>query len=131
MFPRSYRTFILTRSWCRPVTVVVWWAALALGVLAVSPAAAAPGAAVQDTRLISASSHGLAANDGVSIRAATSAHGRYTAFVSTASNLTGRKVPGALEVYRHDQLTGATVLVSTAPGGLCPCTFRQTSSSAI
>ena len=45
-----------------------------------------------------------------------SAEGRYVAFTSTASGLTGA-TGGSRQVYWRDRLTGETRLVSAAPGG--------------
>ena len=64
--------------------------------------------------LVSQSSAGVPGTGGTSNAPSISADGRYIAFVSTA-NLTG--VTGKL-VYRHDRLTGQTILVSKNNSGI-------------
>ena len=77
-------------------------------------------AAVDETVLISrASGAGGAGGDGASLQPATSANGRYVAFVSSATNLSpegsGRRI------YLRDTVANTTTLVSrqtgTGPGG--------------
>src|SRR5215210_4048195 len=81
------------------------------GVVGSFPSAAAP--LVRTTRE-SVSSAGLPAA-GTVASGSLSANGRFVVFMSSASNLTG--VSGS-HVYRHDRITGATVLVSLAKNGL-------------
>ena len=55
--------------------------------------------------------------DGPSYDPAISRDGRYVAFVSQASNLIRRGGSRGPQVYLYDTTTGATTLVSQAPGG--------------
>jgi Tol biopolymer transport system component len=67
------------------------------------------------TLLASTDSFGHPANE-LSFEVGISANGRYVVFVSRATNL----VPGATlpyQIYRHDMLSGTTVLVSAASSG--------------
>jgi Tol biopolymer transport system component len=67
------------------------------------------------TELVSVSTTGVAANLS-SARPAISGNGRYIAFESFASTLSD--VDGSpLDVFRHDRVTGETVLVSVDGGG--------------
>ena len=80
------------------------------GTAAASIANALPG---QTTR-VSVDSAGVAANAG-STNGVLSADGRYVVFQSSATNLvTG--VSGT-QVYRHDRMSGVTLLVSVASTG--------------
>ncbi|MEU8981808.1 hypothetical protein [Streptomyces sp. NPDC048309] len=85
----------------------------------------APDAFVRDLRTgrverVGVATGGAQADRG-SQAVAISADGRYVVFVSTATNLVDRPVPGpdwAQDVYVHDRRTGRTELVSKAPGGV-------------
>jgi Tol biopolymer transport system component len=67
------------------------------------------------TSRVSVASHSGRQADGASNNAAISDDGRFVAFVSGASNLVPRGVPG---VYVHDLLTGVTELVSVSSDGV-------------
>lgn len=70
------------------------------------------------TRLVSVSSAGLQDADGVSDVPSISADGRFVVFRSTADNLVlPATTAGRSHIYRHDLLTGTTVLVSVDTGG--------------
>ena len=70
----------------------------------------------QTTR-VSVASNGAQA-DSHSYHTAISGDGRFVAFESVATNLVaGPPPPGSQQIYVHDVLTGATELVSQAPGG--------------
>jgi len=65
---------------------------------------------------VSVSSTGAQGNS-TSRRPQLSGDGRYVVFESTASNLVSDDTNGALDVFRHDCVTGETVRVSVATGG--------------
>ncbi len=68
------------------------------------------------TRRVSVGPGGAQAN-GSSHRPAVSAHGRYVAFSSFASNLVPGDTNGSFDVFVRDQLTHQTRRVSVGPGG--------------
>jgi Tol biopolymer transport system component len=70
----------------------------------------------QTTRRVSVSSTGTEANQ-PSQHGKISADGRYVAFESWATNLTGSDTNGALDVFVRDLTLGSTRLVSETPGG--------------
>ena len=55
--------------------------------------------------------------DGASQRPQLSGDGRYIVFESFATNLVAGDSNGAMDVFRHDRVTGETVRVSVATGG--------------
>ncbi len=65
------------------------------------------------TERVSVSSSGGQSN-GFSFTPEISADGRYVAFVSEATNLTGRDVEGSRDVFVHDRLAGTTRLVNVS-----------------
>jgi hypothetical protein len=69
------------------------------------------------TSQVDVSSAGVSA-DGVTGAGRLSGDGRYVLFGSDADNLTPGDTNGVGDVFRHDNLTGQTVLVSTAINGL-------------
>ncbi len=76
---------------------------------------------VRDTRLnttkrISRSVSGAEPN-GASYDPAISGNGRYVAFVSEASNLTGDAVRRGAQIYVHDLVSGATELITRTRAG--------------
>ncbi|MGH2491046.1 MAG: TolB family protein, partial [Candidatus Limnocylindria bacterium] len=78
-------------------------------------AAIADAFAGQTTR-VSVNSDGAAANMSTS-PGVLSADGRYVVFWSTATNLVAGVFTSGAHVYRHDRLTGLTVIVSVAMTG--------------
>jgi uncharacterized repeat protein (TIGR01451 family) len=68
------------------------------------------------TEEVSVSSSGKE-GQGLSSSPAISADGRYVAFDSTASNLVGGDRNGTTDVFRHDRVTGQTILVSVTSAG--------------
>ena len=68
------------------------------------------------TERVSVSSAGAEAN-GTSFTPAISADGRFVAFSSDATNLVGRDTNGAVDVFVHDRVTGATKRVSVSSTG--------------
>ena len=68
------------------------------------------------TRRISRSVSGAEPN-GASYDPAISGNGRYVAFVSEASNLTGEPVRRGAQIYVHDLLSGATELITRTRAG--------------
>src|SRR5205085_1316664 len=69
------------------------------------------------TERVSVGPHGAQAN-GSSFAPAISAHGRYVAFASAASNLVKGDTNGQFDVFVHDRLKGTTEWVSVGPGGV-------------
>lgn len=65
---------------------------------------------------VSRASGGVPA-DGSSTESEISGDGRYVVFASEATNLVAGDTNGVQDVFRHDLVTGETVLVSAAPGG--------------
>ena len=68
------------------------------------------------TVLVSVSGSGRQGNHD-SFAAAISAHGRYIAFLSWATNLVPGDTNGRLDVFRRDRSTGATIRVSVSSSG--------------
>src|SRR5437016_6896835 len=68
------------------------------------------------TERVSVSSAGAEAN-GTSFAPAIAADGRFVAFASDATNLVGRDTNGAVDIFVHDRVTGATKRVSVASTG--------------
>jgi Tol biopolymer transport system component len=91
-------------------------------VLAVSAASAVPAlaASVTDpgatTSLVSLANDGTQGN-GDSFAVAVSAHGRYVAFASAASNLVPGDTNGVQDIFLRDRLAGTTRLVSVSTTG--------------
>lgn len=69
------------------------------------------------TRLITTNRLGTSAN-GPSVQPALAAQGRYVAFCSGASDLVTNSMPASANVFRHDRLTGQTVLISLSTDNL-------------
>lgn len=67
------------------------------------------------TRISGAMGGGV--GNGMSVRPAISADGRYIVFDSAASNLVAGDTNARVDVFRHDRVTGVTVRVSVATGG--------------
>src|SRR5256712_1284680 len=95
----------------------VFGPAVALIIFSVTAAASIANALPGQTTRVSVDSAGVAANAG-STNGVLSADGRYVVFQSSATNL----VTGAsgTQVYRHDRMSGATLLVSVASAGTTP-----------
>ena len=92
----------------------VFGPAVALIIFSVTAAASIANALPGQTTRVSVDSAGVAANAG-STNGVLSADGRYVVFQSSATNLvTG--VSGT-QVYRHDRMSGVTLLVSVASTG--------------
>ncbi|WP_207462104.1 PD40 domain-containing protein [Azospirillum sp. SYSU D00513] len=68
------------------------------------------------TRQVSKAADGTQAN-GHNTAPSISDDGRYVVFVSDSTNLVAGDTPGARDIIRHDTVTGANVLVSTAFDG--------------
>ena len=92
------------------------YAAVLGGTLALAGVAAGfdSGFAPGVTTRVSVSSSGAPAIGTVMQSGVLSANGRYVAFVADAKNLVGA---AGVHVYRHDRMTGATVLVTVAQNG--------------
>lgn len=86
-----------------------------LGVLLAVGLGIAPTALSQTTR-VSVSTGGVQANAECT-HPAVSADGRFVAFASTATNLAPGATTGSRQIYRHDRLSGITVLVSQSTAG--------------
>ena len=69
------------------------------------------------TRRVSVTSDGLQGNH-LSRAPSLSAHGRYVAFASRASNLVQGDTNRTRDVFVHDRRTGATQAISVGPSGL-------------
>lgn len=67
--------------------------------------------------LATISSSGVQSNQG-GYRSMVSGNGRYVVFESSATNLSPAATNQLFQIYRHDRLTGETLLVSTDPTGL-------------
>jgi Tol biopolymer transport system component len=74
--------------------------------------------------LVSRNSEGIQAN-GAAKFPTLSADGRYVAFVSNATNLHPGATDGLWYLYRHDRITGETVLVSQTAEGVITPTFVE------
>lgn len=74
-------------------------------------------ASAQSTTRVSVSSNGAQANN-ISIGASVSGSGRYVVFSSLATNLVTNDTNNFYDVYRHDTVTGQTVLVSANTNGM-------------
>lgn len=96
------------------VTNRVFGLGIALIIFSVTAAASIATAFPGQTTRVSVDSAGVPANAGAT-NGVLSADGRYVVFQSSATNL----VTGAsgAQVYRHDRMTGATVLASVATTG--------------
>jgi Tol biopolymer transport system component len=91
---------------------VAWAAAALVGLAVVAPAFVAPAFGATAER-ISVSATGEQGNGG-SFSAAMSADGRYTAFVSYASNLVSGDTNNACDVFVHNNSNGGIELVSVS-----------------
>ncbi len=98
----------------RPVAAVTS-VGLALGALAIGPAASAQ-AAVHGTALISGGTGAKAANNS-SFTPSASADGRYVAFVSEASNLVPKDTNRKADVFLRDTETGKISRISVSTKG--------------
>jgi cold shock CspA family protein len=86
-------------------------------VLAAGLSAPAPARAQVPITIVSVDSNGVQEND-ISYTVAISGDGRFVAFDSVARNLVANDTNGWSDVFVHDRVTGATVLVSKNSAGV-------------
>jgi Tol biopolymer transport system component len=87
-----------------------------VGALVIAGGGSAGAATPVATVLVSVSSSGRQGNHD-SFAAGISAHGRYVAFLSWATNLVPGDTNGRLDVFRRNRSTGATIRVSVSSSG--------------
>jgi Tol biopolymer transport system component len=102
----------LSKSTVR-VAIVVVGVLMTAGSWGVAPAFAAQG----DTERVSLRSDGAEIGGGASTYTAISGDGRYSAFVSGASDIVAGDTNSSLDVFVHDRLTGSVSRVSVGSDG--------------